>query len=126
MIDLKEKTWEILLERIRERSARRFWALAPARVRFHSAVNWRVTSLTRKIILLKIAAICYTGHRLRTSKIKLACGGRNARQRPLEAVVCDHAGAGAQEWRGRPLFAYVRENRAGVYGFVSMADKCVS
>jgi len=44
----------------------------------------------------------------------------------LEAGVCDRVDAGAQEWRGRPLFAYVRENRAGVYAFVSMADKCVS
>ena len=66
------------------------------------------------------------GHRLQNSKIKPACGGRSACQRPLEAAVCDRVGAGVQEWRGRPLFAYVRENRAGVYAFASMADKCVS
>ena len=61
-----------------------------------------------------------------TTKIKPACGGRSACQRPLEAGVCDRVGAGVQEWRGRPLFAYVRENRAGVYASASMADKCVS
>ena len=61
-----------------------------------------------------------------TSKIKPACGVRSACQRPLEADVCDHVGAGVLEWRGRPLFAYVRENRAGVYASASMADKCVS
>ena len=44
----------------------------------------------------------------------------------MEAGVCDRADAGAQEWRGHPSFAYVRENRAAVYAFVSMADKCVS
>ncbi len=64
--------------------------------------------------------------RFRSSKIKLACGGRSECQRPLEAGVCDRVGAGAQEWRGRPLFACVRENRAAVYAFASMADKCVS
>ena len=58
--------------------------------------------------------------------IKLACDARNACQRPLEAGVCGRVGAGAQEWRGHPLFAYAHENRAAVYAFVSMADKCVS
>jgi hypothetical protein len=66
------------------------------------------------------------GHRLQTSKIKPACGGRSACQRPLEAGVCDRVGAGAQEWLGRPWFAYVRENHAGVYAFASMVDTCVS
>jgi hypothetical protein len=66
------------------------------------------------------------GYRFRTSKIKPACDGRSACQRPWEADVCDRVGAGAQEWLGRPWFAYVRENRAGVYAFVLMADKCVS
>jgi hypothetical protein len=59
-------------------------------------------------------------------EIKLACGGRSVIQRLLEAGVCDRVGAGVQEWRGHPLFAYVHENRADVYAFVSMADKCVS
>jgi hypothetical protein len=67
------------------------------------------------------------GTRQRSSdQIKLGCGGRNACQRPLEEGVYDRAGAGAQEWPGRPLFAYVRENHAGVYAFVSMAGKCAS
>ena len=44
----------------------------------------------------------------------------------MEAGVCDRVGAGAQEWLGRLWFAYVRENRAGVYAFASMADKFVS
>ena len=66
------------------------------------------------------------GHRFRTSKIKPACDGRSACQRPLEAAVCDRVGADVPEWLGRPLSAYVRENRAGVYAFVSMADRCVS
>ena len=61
-----------------------------------------------------------------TTKIKPVCGVRSACQRPLEADVCDHVGAGVQERRGRPLFAYGRENRAAVYASASMADKCVS
>ena len=65
-------------------------------------------------------------NRFQTLKITLACDERNVCQRPLGAGVCDRVGAGAQEWRGRPLFAYARENRAGVYASVSMADKCVS
>jgi len=44
----------------------------------------------------------------------------------LEADAYDRVGAGAQEWLGHPWFASVRETRAGVYAFVSMADKCVS
>jgi hypothetical protein len=64
--------------------------------------------------------------RFQTSEIKPACDGRTVFRRPLEAGVCDRVGAGVQEWHGRPLFAYVRENHAGVYVFASMADKCVS
>jgi len=66
------------------------------------------------------------GWGLAIQKIKLACGVRSVCQRLSAADVSDRVAAGAQEWRGRPLFAYVRENRAGVYAFASMADKCVS
>jgi len=63
---------------------------------------------------------------IRASRIRLACDARNACQRLLEAGVCGRVGVGAREWRGHPLCACVRENRAGVYAFVWMAGKCVS
>lgn len=73
-----------------KRSARRFWALAPARVRFHSAVNWRVTSLTRKIILLKIGideSDCTLSCRTKVIEDVAASGARDARHRVYDVRV---------------------------------------
>jgi hypothetical protein len=63
---------------------------------------------------------------IRILDVKLECGGRSVCRRPLEAGACDRVDGGAQEWRGLPWFAYVRENRAVVFAFALMADKCAS
>ena len=56
----------------------------------------------------------------------LACDARNDAPHLWAADVCGLVVAGAREWHGRPWFSCGHENRAGVYAFVSMPDKCVS
>src|SRR2546430_1788358 len=78
------------------------------------------------------------GHRQTAQEIMRELQESDAAQRcPLEVLspirqaytisaVTVLVDAGAQEWRGHRLFSSARENRAAVYAFVSMADKCIS
>src|SRR5262249_2875655 len=61
-----------------------------------------------------------------SKKIRPGCGVRNGDRRVSATAACGHAGDGARERRVRPWSACARGSRAGVYEFVSMADKCVS
>ena len=58
MIDLKEETWEILLERIRDKKCTPFLGAGACAGALPLAVNCPATSPMSKITLLRTAAIC--------------------------------------------------------------------
>jgi hypothetical protein len=60
------------------------------------------------------------------TKLRLACGARNAFPRLLEASVYAPVAAGGLALRVRLLFSYGHETRADVCVSVWMAGKCVS
>src|SRR4029079_12937732 len=61
-----------------------------------------------------------------TFEVRPACGERSVFRRPLGAGVSDRVDAVVQEWLFHPLFACVRETRAGVFACALMADRYAS